>query len=87
MWSPPTARTIECQTLPSIKTATSVVPPPMSTRMTPISFSAGVRTASPAASGPSTRSTASAPAFLTHFTTFCSGATPPVTTWASTSSR
>src|SRR5256886_6215374 len=51
MWSPPSGRMAVCQIAPLRKSATSVVPPPMSTTTTPCSFSSSYRTASPEASG------------------------------------
>src|SRR4030095_8089227 len=76
-----------CQMAPSRNNAMSVVPPPMSMRTTPSSFSSGNSTASAEAIGSSTTSCTVRPARLTARTTFCTEGTAAVTVWTSTSSR
>ena len=44
-WSPAIGITAVCRSAPPENTARSVVPPPMSTRQTPSSFSSSVSTA------------------------------------------
>src|SRR5207247_1944617 len=51
MWSPPSGRMTVCQIAPLRKSATSVVPPPMSTTTTPSAFSPAYSTAPAEASG------------------------------------
>ncbi len=84
--SPPIATTPVCHKLPRSKMAKSVVPPPMSTRATPSSFSSFVKTASLAAICPSTVSNTATPARLTHPTLFCVDDALPVMMWTFTSS-
>ena len=86
-WSPPIGRTAVCASAPCRQTAISVVPPPMSARTMPSSFSSAVRTASLAARGSRTISITSMPARLTQLRRFCVVATGTVTTWTSASRR
>ena len=86
-WSPPSAMAPVCHRLPRSNTAKSVVPPPMSTRATPSSFSSDVKTASAAASWPSTVAATVTPARLTQVTRFCVVEVLPVTMWTFTSRR
>src|SRR5712691_11246871 len=65
----------------------SLVPPPMSTRHTPSSFSSSVSAASEDASGCRIRSFTSRPQRRTHLTIFCAAETAPVTMCTLTSSR
>src|SRR6266850_2411435 len=60
-WSPAIGMTAVWRIAPLAKTARSVVPPPMSTRHTPSSFSSSVRTAKAEASCSSTTSSTSSP--------------------------
>ncbi len=69
-WFPPRAMTAVCLMLPSANTAISVVPPPMSTRTTPSSFSSLLSTASLEASCWRTMSLTSRPVLLQHLTMF-----------------
>ena len=48
---PPKGITAVCLIMPPLKMATSVVPPPMSTKTTPASFSSSLNTASEDANG------------------------------------
>src|SRR3954468_24155674 len=72
---------------PWVKMAMSVVPPPMSSRQTPRSFSSSESTARAEASGCRIRSFTSSPQRRTHFTMFCAADTAPVTMWTLSSSR
>ena len=65
----------------------SVVPPPMSTRHTPRSFSSSESTAMAEASGCRIRSSTSRPQRRTHFMMFCAADTAPVTMCTLTSRR
>ena len=65
----------------------SVVPPPMSIRTTPSSFSSAVSTASAEAIGCRIRSDTSRPQRRTHLTMFCTADTAPVTMCTRTSRR
>ncbi len=85
--SPPTWSTAVCQSEPFSKIARSVVPPPMSTRATPSSFSSGVRQASAAASWVRTVSATSRPARFTQVTVVWATVDEQVTMWTFTSSR
>src|SRR5471030_2253551 len=62
IWSPAMGITAVWRIAPSENTATSVVPPPISIRTTPSSFSSGVSTASADAIGCRIRSDTSSPA-------------------------
>ncbi len=84
---PPSAMTAVWAMLPPEKMAMSVVPPPMSTRQTPSSFSSSPSTASLEASGWSTMSATLRPVRLAHLTMFCALDTAPVTMWTLASSR
>src|SRR6185295_17148217 len=72
---------------PWVNTAISVVPPPMSTRHTPRSFSSSDSTARDDASGCRIRSPTSMPQRRTHLMMFCAAETAPVTMCTFTSSR
>ncbi len=85
--SPPTCSTAVCHSEPFSKMARSVVPPPMSTRATPSSFSSWVRQASAAESWVRTVSITSRPARFTQVTVFCAAVEAQVMTWTLTSSR
>ena len=78
-WLPPSDRTAVCLMAPSTKMAMSVVPPPMSIRATPSSFSSAERTASEEASCSRTMSATSTPARLQLLMMFWALATAPVT--------
>src|SRR5262245_14042482 len=65
----------------------SVVPPPISTRQTPSSFSSSASTAWLDASCSSTTSSTARPQRCTHFTMFCAALSAPVTMWTFASSR
>src|SRR5438128_447803 len=65
----------------------SLVPPPMSTRHTPSSFSSSVSAATEDARGCAIRSFTSRPQRGTHLTIFCAADTAPVTMCTLTSSR
>ena len=54
---PPKGTTAVCLMMPSLKIATSVVPPPISTNTTPASFSSSLNTASAEAIGSSVNPT------------------------------
>ncbi len=86
-WLPPSAMTAVCRMEPLWKTAMSVVPPPMSTRQTPSSFSSSESVASDEASGCSTMSATLRPVRCAHFTMFWAEETAPVTMSALASSR
>ncbi len=86
MWFPARARTEVYLMLPSEKITRSVVPPPISTRATPISVSSLARTASPEPSCSRTRSFTLSPARLAHRMMFCAEVTAPVTMWTFPSS-
>ena len=87
IWSPAIGMTAVWRIAPPVKTAMSVVPPPISTRQTPKSFSSCDRTAMAEASGCNTRSCTSSPQRLTHFMMFCAADTAPVTMCTFTSRR
>src|SRR5713101_7793878 len=87
IWSPAIGTTAVWRIAPSRNTAMSLVPPPMSTRHTPSSFSSSVSTASEDASGCRIRSFTSSPQRRTHLTMFCAAETAPVTMCTLTSSR
>ena len=78
-WLPPSEMTAVCWMAPSWKMAMSVVPPPMSTRHTPSSFSSSERVASEEASGCSTMSATLRPVRWAHLTMFWAEETAPVT--------
>ena len=67
--------------------ATSVVPPPMSTKATPSSFSSSASVASAEASGSSTMSATASPVLPQHLTMFCAEETAAVTMCTFASSR
>src|SRR3954453_14718164 len=79
IWPPAIGTTAVCRMAPWVKTARSVVPPPMSSRHTPRSFSSSESTAREEASGCNTRSFTSMPQRRTHLMMFCAADTPPVT--------
>ena len=76
-WLPPSASTAVWLMAPFVKMAMSVVPPPMSTRQTPSSFSSSDRVASERASGCSTMSATLRPVRCAHLTMFCAEETAP----------
>src|SRR5215470_15459443 len=78
-WSPAIGITAVWRMAPLANTARSVVPPPMSTRHTPSSFSSSVRTAKLDASCSSTTSSTSRPQRWMHFSMFCAAESAPVT--------
>src|SRR6185312_8360643 len=78
-WSPAIGITAVWRMAPLANTARSVVPPPMSTRHTPSSFSSSVRTAKLEASCSSTTSSTSRPQRWMHFSMFCAAESAPVT--------
>ena len=86
-WLPPSEMTAVCWMEPLWNTAMSVVPPPMSTRQTPSSFSSSESVASDDASGCSTMSATLRPVRCAHFTMFCAEETAPVTMRAFASRR
>ena len=87
IWSPAMGITAVWRIAPSVNTAMSVVPPPMSTRHTPRSFSSSVSTAMLEASGCRIRSRTSRPQRLMHLMMFCAADTAPVTMCTFTSRR
>ena len=87
IWSPAIGITAVWRIAPCVKTAMSVVPPPMSTRHTPRSFSSSESTARDEASGCRIRSFTSRPQRRTHLTMFCAADTAPVTMCTFTSRR
>src|SRR5258706_2130533 len=87
IWSPAIGITAVCRIAPWVKIARSVVPPPMSTRHTPRSFSSSESTARDEASGCRIRSFTSRPQRRTHLTMFCAADTAPVTMCTFTSRR
>ncbi len=86
-WLPPSDKTAVWAMAPPAKIAMSVVPPPMSTRQTPSSFSSSERVASELASGCSTMSATLRPVRWAHLTMFWAEETAPVTMRAFASSR
>src|SRR5271170_2387169 len=78
-WSPAMGMTAVWRIAPLANTARSVVPPPMSTRHTPSSFSSSVSTAKLEASCSSTTSSTSSPQRWMHFSMFCAALSAPVT--------
>ena len=87
IWSPAIGMTAVWRIAPPVKIATSVVPPPMSTKHTPKSLSSSDSTALLDASGCRIISRTSSPQRCTHFMMFCAAATAPVTICTSTSRR
>src|SRR5215469_4253884 len=86
-WSPAIGITAVWRIAPLENTARSVVPPPMSTRQTPSSFSSSVSTAKLEASCSSTTSSTSSPQRWMHFSMFCAAESAPVTMCTLASSR
>src|SRR5581483_3920560 len=86
-WSPAIGITAVWRIAPCANTARSVVPPPMSTRQTPSSFSSSVSTEKLEASCSSTTSSTSSPQRLMHFSMFCAALSAPVTMCTLASSR
>ena len=86
-WSPAIGITAVCRIAPPTKTARSVVPPPMSIRQTPRSFSSSSSTAAAEASGCRTMSRTSMPQRRTHLAMFSTADTAPVTMCTLTSRR
>src|SRR6185437_3997287 len=78
-WSPAMGMTAVWRIAPCENTARSVVPPPMSTRHTPSSFSSSVSTEKLEASCSRTTSSTSRPQRLMHFSMFCAALSAPVT--------
>ena len=87
MWLPPTGTAAMYEIEPSTKTPASVVPPPRSTSATPMSFSAVVRTASPAAIGWTTSASMPTPTCSMQRERLWIAVWVPVTTVVSTSRR
>ena len=85
--SPPMGITWVCQMAPFSKTAMPVVPWPMFTRATPISFSSGVSTEQESAMRLSTGSATVMPHRFTTVLRFCRQVMVPVMMWTFTSSR
>ena len=67
---PPNGITAVCFIIPSLKIATSVVPPPISINATPASFSSSERTASDDANGSRVISPIFNPELFIHFPIF-----------------
>ena len=86
-WSPAMGITAVCRIAPLANTAMSVVPPPMSIRQTPSSFSSSLSTAIAEASGCRITSLTSSPQRRTHLVMFSTADTAPVTMCTFTSSR
>src|SRR5215472_2024173 len=86
-WSPAIGITAVCRIAPLANTARSVVPPPISTRHTPSSFSSSVSTAKLEASCSSTTSSTASPQRWMHFSMFCAAESAPVTMCTLASSR
>ena len=84
-WSPAIGMQAVWRMAPSVNTAMSVVPAPMSTTHTPRSFSSGFSTAWLAASGCMISSSTVSPQRCTHLVMFCVALSAAVTTctWAS----
>ena len=78
-WSPAMGITAVCRIAPWVNTAMSVVPPPMSMRQTPRSFSSSVRVAWLEASCSSTMSSTARPQRWMHFSMFWAALSAPVT--------
>src|SRR5215831_825528 len=78
-WSPAIGMTAVWRIAPLANTARSVVPPPMSTRHTPSSFSSSVSTAKLEASCSSTTSSTASPQRWMHFSMFWAAESAPVT--------
>ena len=76
---PPKGITAVCFIIPSLKIATSVVPPPISIKATPASFSSKERTASEEANGSKVISPISNPELLIHLPIFLIDDTCPTT--------
>src|SRR5262245_18626908 len=87
IWSPAIGITAVWRIAPCVNTAMSVVPPPMSSRQTPRSFSSSDSTARDEASGCRIRSLTSRPQRRTHLMMFCAADTAPVTMCTFTSRR
>ena len=87
IWSPAIGITAVWRIAPLAYTAMSVVPPPMSIRHTPRSFSSSDSTAMAEAIGCNTRSDTSRPQRRTHLVTFWAADTAPVTMCTLASSR
>jgi hypothetical protein len=74
---PPKGITAVCLIIPSLKIAKSVVPPPISMRATPASFSSWLKTALAEASGSSVIPSRSNPALFIHLPIFLMEETCP----------
>ena len=83
---PPNGITAVCLIIPSLKIAKSVVPPPISIKATPASFSSWLKTADAEASGSKVISDKSNPALFTQRPMFLIDETCPTTTWKLASS-
>jgi hypothetical protein len=79
MTFPPNGITAVCFIIPSLKIATSVVPPPISINATPASFSSFDKTASDDAKGSRVISPISKPELFMHFPIFLIDETCPTT--------
>ena len=86
-WSPAIGITAVWRIAPFANTARSVVPPPMSIRQTPSSFSSSFSTAIAEASGCRITSLTVSPQRRTHLTMFSTADTAPVTMCTLTSRR
>ena len=84
---PPKGITAVWRIIPSLKMATSVVPPPISTKHTPASFSSSLNTASADARGSSVIPETSKSDFFTQEKIFPMAAFCPTTIWRFASSR
>ena len=80
MTFPPYGITAVCLIIPSLKIARSVVPPPISIRATPASFSSKLSTASEEAKGSRVIPAMAKPALLMHLPIFFIDVTCPTTT-------
>ena len=83
---PPKGITDVWRIIPSLKIAKSVVPPPISIKATPASFSSWLSTASEDAIGSNVIPSKSIPALLIHLAMFLIEDTWPTTTWKFASS-
>ena len=81
MTLPPKGITAVCLIIPSLNTAKSVVPPPISISATPASFSSWLNTALAEAKGSSVTPSNSNPALLIQRPMFLMEETCPTTTW------
>ena len=77
---PPNGITAVCLIIPSLNIAKSVVPPPISIRATPASFSSTLKTALAEARGSKVIPSKSSPALFMHLPIFLIDETCPTTT-------